>query len=305
MGGRSLCSLRAFVPSWFFPLLAVVMISLTQPQPLAQAIASVSAKTPIGSALKSADWERVPVALRESAQFSAGVESARVLQRIQDRLLQMVKLQRSVLESGAEGAFFDRQKFIVELRELAIDEGLTPVDPTERDTLRDITSEARLGLIFDIQTQRAAEFAKWKMEQDEDVLDAYPAQELIRLEERVNKRRWIARWQGLGGKLFAGRMIAKKNDPIWRRLSRFQTPWPPFDFNSGMGLDDIGRDEAEDLGVLARDERVAPAEADFNEGMQASVRGFGERLRRALQTIFGDQVDVSGDVAKWKGQVES
>jgi hypothetical protein len=31
------------------------------------------------------------------------------------------------------------------------------------------------------------------------------------------------------------RMIARKDSPIWEALSRFGTPYPPFDFNSGCG----------------------------------------------------------------------
>ncbi len=276
------------------------MIDLTTPRPLADAIASISARTPIGSALRSADWANVPLGLRESAQFSAGVESLRVLQRIQDRVLQMVKMERSKLESGAEGAFFDRAKFIAELRKIAREEGLTPVDPADRDTLRDITSEGRLGMIFDIQTQRAAEFARWKMEQDADVLDPYPAQELIRVESRKVPRRWLARWTAAGGQLYGGRMVARKDDAIWRRISRFGTPWPPFDFQSGMGLEDVSREDAERIGALEPGAVVAPQDGRFTDEMQASVRGISPRLRTALGTIFGDQVQFDGDTVKWK-----
>lgn len=52
-----------------------------------------------------------------------------------------------------------------------------------------------------------------------------------------------------GGKLYDGRMIALRNDPIWRGISRFGSPVPPFDFNSGMGLEEVNRFEAEALGV--------------------------------------------------------
>ena len=46
-------------------------------------------------------------------------------------------------------------------------------------------------------------------------------------------------------------MIALKNDPVWTALSRFGRPWPPFDYDSGMGIADIDRETAETLGLLA------------------------------------------------------
>lgn len=281
-------------------LILAAMINLASAMPLEGAIDSISARTPIGSVLRSADWAKLPIGLRESSQFSAGVESMRVMQRIQDRVLQMVKMERSKLAGGKEGAFFDRAKFIAELRRIAIEEGLTPADPADRDTLKDITSEGRLGLIFDIQTQRASEFARWKVEQDADVLDAYPCQELIRVEHRETPRPWRARWVALGGRLFNDRMIARKDDPIWRQLSRFGTPWPPFDFHSGMGLDDIGRDEAEALGVIAPADVIPPQDGAFTDELKASVRGVNPKLLGALKTIFDDQVEISGDTVAWK-----
>ena len=45
-------------------------------------------------------------------------------------------------------------------------------------------------------------------------------------------------------------MIATKDDPIWTRLSRFNRPYPPFDFEDDMTVDDVSRREAESLGVI-------------------------------------------------------
>ena len=45
-------------------------------------------------------------------------------------------------------------------------------------------------------------------------------------------------------------MIALKTDPIWTKISRFGHPWPPFDFNSGMGVRDVSRADAIRLGVI-------------------------------------------------------
>jgi len=49
-------------------------------------------------------------------------------------------------------------------------------------------------------------------------------------------------------------MIAEINSPIWKNISRFDLPYPPFDFNSGMGVVDIERSDAIKLGLIPEDE---------------------------------------------------
>lgn len=58
-------------------------------------------------------------------------------------------------------------------------------------------------------------------------------------------------------------MIALRDDPVWRKISRFGSPTPPFDFNSGMGLSEISITEAERLGVIKPGERPAGEPVSF------------------------------------------
>lgn len=266
-----------------------------KPQPLPDAIAKLDAKTPVGAALKSAEWEKVPLALRERAQFSARVESARVLSAIQDKLQKRVAMIREQVARGEAGV--DRSSFIGDLRKIAAAEGLG--DGSGKIT--DISSAPRLALIFDMQTQQAAEYARWKMGQDRDLLDEFPAQELLRVEDRQMQRDWRRRWAAAGGRLFGGRMIALKSDPIWTAISRFGTPWPPFDFGSGMGVEDVSRSEAVRLGLIQPDERVEPILEDFNARLEASVTGLGSDILGKLAAAFGDQVEITAGKIKWKG----
>ena len=90
------------------------------------------------------------------------------------------------------------------------------------------------------------------------------------------------------------RLIARKDDEIWTRISRFGTPWPPFDFRSGMGVRDIRRDEAERLGVLKQDEMVRSLadEYNFNEKLYLSLAGLSkDQVKQALKG-FPVEVDV-------------
>ena len=260
------------------------------------AVAKLLAKSPVASKLRTAEWERLPVAIRERSQFSAGVENMRVLTTIQSKLVDRVNLAKEQLGNGKE-AFVDRSSFIGDLRKITKEEGLGDGS----GGLTDIRSRQRLGLIYDMQTQMAAGFARHKSNQDPDVLDAYPAQELIREEDRMVPRDWSSRWAAAGGQLYGGRMIALKSDPVWSAISRFGTPWPPFDFGSGMGIEDIDRDEAEALGLIAKDEEAKPIETDFNDRLEASTEEVPETMRQEFKQMYGDKVSVAGNSVAWVG----
>jgi len=294
--------------------LTILMATLLQFAPLADVLARLSAKTPIGSLLKTADWQGVPgdplrpgvpAQLRETAQFSAGVESARVLQAIQDRIKRELSFETEDLGDG-ESIGFSRSRFIDKIRHIAREEGLTPTDPDIQGTMQDITSIPRLGMIHDIQTSRAEGFARWKADQDEGALQAYPAWEFTRVEARKEERPdWPERWQAAGGEFYEGRMIALKDSPVWEKLSIFGTPWPPFDFGSGMGLEEVDYDEAVRLGVLASGEQVTPGGQAFTDRLEASTAGLSEEFQDKLRVFFGDQVEFTDGKAKWVGANEA
>jgi hypothetical protein len=131
----------------------------------------------------------------------------------------------------------------------------------------------------------------------------WPCQEFYRAEERKEPRDWPTRWEEVGGDFYPGdadypegRMIALKNDPIWEALSAFGLPYAPFDYNSGMDLRDIDREEAIELGILDEDETIEPEEMGLNEGLEAHIGeaaefGLGVRLGEFLVGIAKVGVD--------------
>ncbi len=271
--------------------------------PLTDAVAAIDAKTPIGSLLKSADWADVPLALRQRAQFSAGVTSARVLQTIQDRLAEQLKIQKEKLKNG-ETATFDRSSFIDAVRGIARDEGLGG-----EGGLTDISSIPRLGLIFDMQNAQAAGFARHKLDTSEGALVLYPAYRLGESSadeprpEEFWQRRWFESGQRTGWEgAVRTEFVALKTSPIWAALSTFGTPWPPFDWGSTRELEEVDREEAIALGLVAAD-WTPPADAqggeDFNAQLQASVSGLDAAMTQQLGKWFGDAVKFVGDSIKW------
>lgn len=250
---------------------------------LLDAISRISELTPVGSALRSADWQRiVPAQLRNQAQFSAGVESIRVLDLVQDKLLKAVSGASEAVKNGE--AMVDRSSFVGDMKKLLAEEGLG----TGKGGLTDISSAQRLRLIFDTQMDRAHAYARHKAGQHPDLLDAIPAQELVRQEARTAQRDWRSRWTAAGGQIYRGRMIALKSSPIWTSINRFGTAFPPFDFGSGMGVEDVSRAEAIELGVIGPSDVVEPAQ-DTGMGEVTEDQLGADKIRQ-LRTIFGDQV---------------
>lgn len=281
----------------------ILMISLSTGHTLPDAIAAISARTPIGTRLRTDAIQRIPPMLRLRALFSAGLENARVLSRIRRVLLQAVQGQRE-----SDGLTIDRGVFVEELRELIIREGLAahPDDP-EAGTIQDLASYQRLKLIYDTNMGLAQGYTGHQADMEPALLQTFPCYELIRSRIPVEARDWPERWRLAGGAFWGdsgdqpdyptapGRMIAVKTDPIWTVLSRFGHPWPPFDFNSGMVLDSLPRRECVALGVIQQGERIAsPPQEDFNAGLDVA-HGVDDAIAAEVEDYFGSGFVVDED----------
>lgn len=269
-------------------------MDVTTPMPFDAAVARFRSKNPVASPLRTREWQEMALAMKERAFFSSTVTSIQTLSQLSSKIDESLSL--GSREAGR--AFMDRSRFIAEMRQ---ELGAAPGDSGQ---LTDLGSAKRLGLIYDFQKEDAMEYGRWAAGQDPDILDAYPCQELKRVEEREDKRDWATRWTAAGGRFHGDRMIARKDDPVWSAISRFGRPWPPFDFGSGMGLEDVDRDEAVALGVIEEGTTVSPTLEDFNRGLEASVPNATPAVLEGFKEIFGDQVDVDlqGKVV-WQGDL--
>lgn len=264
-----------------------------------EAIEKIGGQTPIGSALNTEQWREVPAALRENAFFSATIEDVRFLQGAKDVIGDFLSGNKATLESGETilkaGS---RAEFVKQMQEFAIARGLGPLDPKDAGGLKDIRSETRLSLIFNTKTTQAKEFGYWKQGQDPDVLDEFPAQRFIREADVTTPRAIHQQNEGVVRlKSDLGFWLAM-NSPA---IGGFGVPWGPWGFNSGMGVEDVDRDEAESLGLISPGEKARPVDGEFNDKLQASVQGIDEDLREQLRDAFGEQIEVDGDVVKWRG----
>jgi len=265
----------------------------TEPVPFDEALNSRAVKELLPTAASSMELSAIAPELRERAFFSARVKNAELLQELDNGIDEL--LQGRV----------DVASIRTRLKEYEASIGLLPTAADAPEgPLSDITSTARLDLILDTNVRMAQGYGQWKQGQSAGVLDQWPAQELFRAEARNEEREWTGRWLGAGGTLHGGgRMIALKNDPVWTEISTFGLPYPPFDFNSGMDVRDVDRDEAIELGLIDRDTQIAPKDRPFNDGLEAGadqVAAGDSALRAQLMRDLGDVAEFVGGVLRFK-----
>lgn len=271
-------------------------------QPVEQALDYHDLKREVGSKLNAEQWGfAVPVQIREISQASAAVESASYLQRVQDGIYEILSHARNEL-----GGLFNRSKFLDDLTHLATSEGLRPkTDSSKFGSLQDVGSIARTDLIYEMQVGSAYGYAEWSYGNSADSLDSHPAYELIRVRNSIKKRDWNTRWQEAGQAVgWSGAIeqphIALKTSPIWRKLSRFDRAFPPFDFNSGMWIEPVRREDAIRFGLIKKGEQLKPDEKPYAEHWETSVADLSQELRESLKEAFPKSVKIVGDTAKWR-----
>jgi len=249
-------------------------------------------RRPVPSWARTREWDQVPAQLRRRAFFSATIEDARALSAEREAVANLLQRARR-----PDGRLPRRDIAIRELRDLMRQRGL---DTNQPDALTNPAAPARIKLVLDVNRAQAQNYARFKRSSSGGALLAFPAQELIRERDSVEKRPWQARWRAAGGRLHSGRMIALKSDPVWTRLSRFGNPYPPFDFNSGMGVRDIPRREAIALGVIEPAQtQPDPVAEDLNTGLESSAEGLYPGFLRTLRSHFGDAVALDGNTLRF------
>jgi len=254
-----------------------------------EALKQFSQKNAVGSKYRTADWREVPLAIRQRAFFSAGLESERISQSMRD-----------YIESYLAGeSTTSRADFVAEMRRLLIKEGVGKmlpngeIDPKiDNMDLTDLRSLRRLQLIFDTNVEAARSHAQWQEGQDEDLLWVWPAQRFVRVRPVGNPR--IYHEDALGN-------VRRKDDlPYWLSLNPdFGVPYGPWGFESGCGVEDVDRDEAVKLGLISADERLQPQKQALNQHFAASVAGLkGDASKRFVDYCKKHGMTVIIDATK-------
>ncbi len=173
---------------------------------------------------------------------------------------------------------------------------------------------ARCNLIVDTLTKTAAGYTRLCEDNDESVVDAFPAWELYRIGERKQPRDWDERWttacEQAGDEDAAavyensGRMVALKSSDVWSELGSsdnfddaLDVNYPPFYFNSGMfGINNVDRQECADLGLLDNvDDEVEGADIDeFGANSQADFSDTDSGFMAMVVNALGNVIFKNG-----------
>lgn len=267
---------------------------LTTPTPFAAAVKTIARKTPIGSQLTSSEWSDIPAELRHRAMFSSRVENVRFLQRTRDTLGDFLTGARDTNALGETSLRTgSRAQFVQQMQDFALAEGMGPVAPEDAGTIKDITSQPRLELIHDINTQQADAYGDYLQGMDTDILDAYPAQRFIRVIQVKEPRQTHTQYEGI---------VRLKNDTaFWTRVNQdFGTPYAPWGWGCGHDVEDVDRAEAEKLGLCQPGQPITPpARVGFNDNYQTSIAGLDPDMQRLLKDSLGHQVEILHGAARW------
>jgi hypothetical protein len=90
-------------------------------------------------------------------------------------------------------------------------------------------------------------------------------------------------------------MIALKNDPIWKAISRFGRPYPPFDFNSGMWIKPVNRATAIKAGLIDDKTEIKPQKRTLNQNLQASTKTMPPELVQRLSNTLEGRLQIIDD----------
>ena len=245
----------------------------------------------------TAGWSKVQAGLRDRAFFSSQVTEAKILHAMRQNVADLVKAGKSPSEV--------RRDLRAYLGSVGYDAG------ENRGTIKDLMTKARLDVMMKTNADQAKGYASHLRATTTGAILAFPAYELVRVERRKMPRDWSARWTaaaqkvGWEGVARNGAMIALKTSPIWAALSRFGNPFPPFDFNSGMGVRDVKKSVCREIDLLGEHEQPKVPEApDFNGNLAERVPfdGNSKEFKR-LQDTFGDQITHDGGEIKWRGNL--
>lgn len=251
---------------------------LDQPLSFREAVRQLAAKKIMPTSLTSAELSQLNKSIMRTAFTSAQTTIEGLLDRYKAGVMEIINPAQ-----GATGATegFNPATLRAFIKDYLRGISYQPAEG-EEGTIKDLSSDGRINLVVKTNTelaQGAGKFVQGNL--DEDVVDLWPAWELVRYEERDNPRDWEQRWRlaaavagdpkALGVLGNEGRMVALKSSGIWDALGdgaggymdTLGNPYPPFAFNSGMWTEDVSREEAEELGLLEEGEKAEGAEFDF------------------------------------------
>jgi hypothetical protein len=264
---------------------------LDDPVPFYEALKVLGAKDAMPTTLDSAGLKKLDAGVRRQSLLSAETNLSDYLEDIRMTVHSIVEPGTAIDNSrktetnpmGKVTSGLDPATARVKLKQLLTDKyGYSP-DTEKRGTIKDLSSDQRINLVVKTNVELAQGAGRFIQENsDPDIVDLWPALELVRFESRMKPRDWEERWRQAAddsgdddaARMLQenGRMVARKDSPIWDSLGSsdlfpdaLDNPFPPFAFNSGMWTQEVSRDEAIKLGLIKAGDKVAARPLEISE----------------------------------------
>jgi hypothetical protein len=258
---------------------------MSDPVPFIEALKQLRARGLLPTSWDTARLRELDAAVRRQSFFSAQTTETGLLAEykgIIENIVEPGTEQRADRETASNPSGFTTTGFNPATARAHIKDFLDRIgyqpEKGKAGTLLDLSSDKRVDLVVKTNVQLSHGAGRFIQENaDPDVVDLFPALELVRFEDRKEPRDWEQRWRIASSTVgdvdaarclgLQGRMCALKSSEIWQALGdgaggyqdTLGNPYPPFAFNSGMWTEEVSRDEAEDLGLLGKGEKAEPA----------------------------------------------
>lgn len=275
-------------------------VQLSPQEPLFLAVKLAQERGLLPTEMSSVELQEFTLRAKERLFFSARTTNLWYVDKLKGLVERFTK---------GEGRDNDLAQLRIEARKLLVQAGYTPdagfpgdaalgIPKATAGSLRDLSSEKRLNLIYETQAQTMRGLGMKLRGMSR--IESQPAWELVRYKqarEQAWERDWLQRWkiaadnvewQGVLGGQASGpaddgnagalRMIALQTSPIWLALGSsalfadaLNVDHPPFAFSSGMGWRAVGFRECEKLGL------TKPPAAETETEIRAMIRAYMDR----------------------------
>ena len=206
-------------------------------------------KSVLPTELRTREFARLPLWIREQSFFMAGVMEAELAGAFQ-------RAAQAVLDGKMGEAEATRI-----IREGLEKSGYRP-EPGQEGTIKDLNSVHRQLINLRTNVALANGWASDAKQRQKSAL--YPAYELVRGRNANEPRLWIQKlWPeavvASGSAAKPDIMAALLDDPIWLHLSDFGVPYAPLKWGSGMAQVPVIKSRAREMGLLPPKGAVPPA----------------------------------------------
>lgn len=270
----------------------------SEPTPFVEALKTLVAKKVTPSGMSAADWKQTSASVRNLSFFSARNEMEGSLDFIKQTVQSVVDPSQEEREGQEQTTTVGfnpataRAAIIKDFR----DRGYQ-ADPEDEGTIKDLASPTRVDLVVKTNVGLANGAGHYiQGNANQDVVDLWPAYELLPFDssrvprgEKETKdglepdpeNGWPARFRAAAEEAgdedalrvldATGRMVALKASGTWQALGdgaggyedTLGNPFTPFAFNSTRQLEEVSREECEDMGLLKPGQKVEAAPLDF------------------------------------------